>query len=82
MPGGAYWRQIRSITSAWYVAAATERVWKAATEASVTGSKRSRSYWHSTDTAVPATAAATFSSGVSGVRCFGAVIPKSPRSPS
>ena len=32
------------------------------TEASVTGSNRSRSYWHSTETAVPATAAATFSS--------------------
>jgi hypothetical protein len=37
-------------------------VWNAATEASVTGSKRSRSYWHSTEVVVPATAAATFSS--------------------
>ena len=33
-----------------------------ATEASVTGSNRSRSYWHSTETAVPASAPAIFSS--------------------
>jgi hypothetical protein len=59
MPGGAYWRQILSIASAWYVAAATERVWKADTVASVTGSNPSRSYWHSTETVLPASAAAT-----------------------
>jgi hypothetical protein len=37
-------------------------VWNAATDASVTGSNRSRSYWHSTDAVVPASAAAMPSS--------------------
>ena len=44
------------------MAAVTERVWNAATDASVTGSNRSRSYWHSTDAVVPASAAARPSS--------------------